>query len=143
MDRSKLGFMTDVHRNFDFLISDFGFRSVVASELCVRYESESVFVEVYHGSYDFEIGINFGRLSHKERFDFIFFLKRFHPEVDRELGNRLADAKEKVARVLRQLAQLLHTYGVPIIKGENPTYEEMTKVRWWHFYPEALKGKKT
>jgi hypothetical protein len=141
MDRSNLHFTTAVHRHFDFLTSGFGFRTVGESELCVRYEAESVFVEVYHGSYDFEIGVNFGRLSHKERFDFAFFLKRFHSEVDQELSNHLADTTEKVDKVLEELAQLLRTYGVPIIKGENQIYERMTNVRWWHFYPEALKGR--
>ena len=110
MNRLELGFSAAVLRDFAFLVRDHGFHCT-QSELSVRYESEKVFVEVYHGIYDYEIGIHFGRLNSSERFDFTLYLRRFFPDIEPLIGSRSADTSAKVDALTKALADALRKDG--------------------------------
>lgn len=58
--RAKLRFAEAVRREFEFLERIFGFRCTEESPTFVRYESDYVFVNVFHGRGSFEIGIELG-----------------------------------------------------------------------------------
>jgi len=66
-DRWQLGFQDSVLSSFDFL-STYGLRPVEESATFVRYESSSVFVNVYHGRASFEIGVEIGRRDRPEKY---------------------------------------------------------------------------
>src|SRR5687767_11892121 len=62
MDRWRLGFKEAVLANFGFL-QQIGFKPVTEDVTFVRYESKTVFVNVYHGRASFEIGVEVGRVG--------------------------------------------------------------------------------
>jgi len=61
-DRSDLGFEGAVGDAFSFLVSDFGFHVVRSDATSVRYESDKVYLNVYHGRRSYEIDVEVGRL---------------------------------------------------------------------------------
>jgi hypothetical protein len=65
-DRHRLGFAEAVGREFAFLEATFGFHKVKHSATFVRYESERLFLNVFHGRGSYEIGVELGRLSNPE-----------------------------------------------------------------------------
>ena len=139
MRREELGFTAAVLRSFEFLVRDYGFRCSKQSPFLVRFESTAVFIEIFHGLKDYEVGIHFGRVDDNKRFSFGLYMRRFCPEVHRALGDRIAGTFEKVEAALHGLAEALGTCGKPIIDGEAHILEEMAKVRWWDFCPEVLR----
>ena len=139
MPREELGFTAAALRSFDFLVRDYGFRCSKQSPSLVRFDSTAVFIEIFHGLKDYEVGIHFGRVDDNKRLSFGLYMRRFCPEVHRALGDRLADTVEQVETALHGLAEALVTCGKPIIDGEAQMFEEMTEVRWWDFCPEVLR----
>jgi hypothetical protein len=131
-------FESSVLSCFNFLVRDYGFRCVEHSASKIRFESERVFIEIYHSCRGNEIGIDVGRRDRSESFSFAMFLRRYFPAIDQALGERLADAPEKVAEVVEGLCNALRIHGQKIIEGDIDLYKEMEKVRWWHFRPEAI-----
>ena len=64
-DRRRLKFAETVVREFGF-VKAYGFRQVRGSATFVRYESDRLFLNVFHGRGSYEIGIELGRLSSPE-----------------------------------------------------------------------------
>jgi hypothetical protein len=64
---SRLGFAEAVLANFEFLRS-YELRRVENDSTFVRFESEAVFVNVYHGRASFEIGVEVGLKSRSEKY---------------------------------------------------------------------------
>ena len=62
-DRWRLRFAESVVREFAFLESEFGFRRTKEETTFVRYESDQVFLNVFHGRGSYEIGIELGELA--------------------------------------------------------------------------------
>jgi hypothetical protein len=73
MNEAERSFEKNVLQCFTFL-GESGFTCVHRSGSRVRYETENVFIDVCHGGYDYEIGIEFGRIGREERFSFTFFV---------------------------------------------------------------------
>lgn len=53
--------------SFDFLRA-YGLKPVEEDVTFVRYESDAMFVNVYHGRGSFEIGVEIGRLDRPEKY---------------------------------------------------------------------------
>ena len=66
-DREQLGFKDAVLSNFEFLHT-YGLKPVKQEVTFVRYESDAVFTNVYHGGASFEIGVEIGRLDRPEKY---------------------------------------------------------------------------
>ena len=85
--RERLQFEAEVIRNFQYLVSELGFQVTKQDAYLVRYESEKVIVEVFHGLKDYEVGIHFGLVGMKKVHSFTLFLRRFFPEAEKDIGN--------------------------------------------------------
>jgi hypothetical protein len=131
-------FADETQRAFAFLASD-GFSCVSSSSSRVRYESSSVYVEVRHSECDGEVAISFGRLAKNEEFSFTLFLRLVNPQLECELGERLAENLEQLRECLAKLSVALQEEGRPILTGDQLAFERMKRVRWWDFRPDALK----
>jgi hypothetical protein len=64
-----LGFAEITMESFDFLVSEFGFRRVLSSDTLVQYESDRVYIEVYHDPQSLEVGVVVGLLDDSTRLD--------------------------------------------------------------------------
>jgi len=142
MNRLEPIFEEVARQHFDFLVRENGFQCTAGSESKIRFESKRVFIEIYHGQYDYEVGMTFGRIGCDESFSFTLFLRRFFPVVDQAIGERLAETPKRISDLTQAMGEALRTYGQRIIAGDDAFYNEMSKVRWWHFQPEALRNRK-
>lgn len=134
-----LGFEKAVRECFHFLEESLGFRCSDMSPLGVRYESDKVFIDVFHGMKDYEIGVQFGLIGSTKQYSFLMFVRRFFPGQEAELGELIADTHDSVSVAVTNLAKLFRAVGQPILNGDPVMLAEMDKVRWWHFRPEALR----
>src|SRR6266508_1197859 len=60
LQRESLGFAPAATQAFSFLVERLGFRLAKQEPTFVRYESKSVFVNIYHGRSSYEIGVEVG-----------------------------------------------------------------------------------
>src|SRR5215467_14672952 len=58
--RANLGFPAAVMSAFAFLTKDFSFRCVKRDVTFVRFESDAVFVNIYHGRASYELNVEIG-----------------------------------------------------------------------------------
>jgi hypothetical protein len=56
-EAKSFNFPEEVRAAFEFLIEKYGFRNVASTSRKVRYESNTVFIEIGYGSYDCEVAI--------------------------------------------------------------------------------------
>jgi hypothetical protein len=111
MNRREPIFEGVARQHFDFLVRENGFQCTAGSESKIRFESRLVFIEIYHGQNDYEVGINFGRIGRDESFSFTLFLRRFFPVVDQTLGERLAETPKGISDLTQAMGEALRTYG--------------------------------
>jgi hypothetical protein len=135
--RQSLGFPREAESQFAFLVNECGYALTFRSDTGVRYESTKVWIDVFHGAYDYEVGINFGRRAKEESFSFLLFcrLMKVQSVTSIEL---ISDDKMRVKELLSILSKALAKEGAKIVSGDDATFEKMKSVRWWHFRPEAL-----
>jgi len=61
-ERYKLGFREEVLSQFNYLITEYGFQCVKTEVTLVRYESQKVFINIYHGRASYELNVEIGLL---------------------------------------------------------------------------------
>jgi hypothetical protein len=109
--RDSLGFVRAVQRVFAFL-ADYGFLCTRSEPTIVRYDTAGRYVEVFHGSRSYAVGIKFGFVEEPDTVSF--------PEIVYAFGGRYREfsgsTPQSVDAAVTKLA------------------DEVSK------YPEALKG---
>jgi len=64
VDRAELGFVEAAQAAFSFLVEDRGFRLVrLEPPTFLRYESDTIFVNIYHGRQSYELNVEIGRIA--------------------------------------------------------------------------------
>ena len=139
-DQNTFSFPAEVKLVFSFL-EEYGFHCQATSQQKVRYESDTVYLEITHGGWDGEISIAFGRIALKEEFSFTLFLRSVNPSLEKALGERLAFEPDQIISCLKGLGAALLDDGRSILLAEEAVFDRMKDVRWWDFEPDALKKK--
>lgn len=137
--RCLLGFEQAVLENFSYLESEFGLKRTGQSPYLIRFETNQVYIDVFHAELDYEVGIYFGLSTEQKTFSFLMYLRRFFPDRANELGETIAGTPDAVAQVTSRLARAFRATGGKIIEADPTVYTEMGEVRWWHFRPDALR----
>lgn len=151
-DRSRLRFEESVLSAFAFLTEPgFGFKCVVTDVTLVRYESATVFVNVYHGRSSYELGCEIGLLAGRDRGAAEPESEEAYPEEGFTIWEiaRLEEAPgvddrtflqastpERVEQLVPQLAQLVRTYALRALRGESAYYASLSQARtdWFKKY---------
>lgn len=127
-ERSKLKFLELVTEFFRFLESDFGFSLVRALETYVRYESASIYVNVYHGRVSYEVGFELGRLSlfTPVVYDLPVILEALAPDYK---GQRVFAASEyaPLRFCVSTVAQLAHEHFGKAIADDKEALDAIDK----------------
>jgi hypothetical protein len=133
-NRASLGFVDAAICAFNFLVKDFSFRCVRQDITFVRFESNSVFVNVYHGRVSYELNAEIGQLAIGEG----------HPEVPFTIGEilHLVDPKEatnyhpyqvhtadSVRKFITELAELVKEYATPALLGDHEFFQRVAEVQ--------------
>lgn len=132
-------FERDVLSCFGFL-TRFGFVAAGSEEWRIRFASPQVWIDVFYGERDGEVGIEFGRVESDERLSFNLFVCLHDRRLFDALGDMTAYDKLAVREQLLKLAGALVSVGMDIVDGRQQAFDEMTRVRWWDCMPEALRN---
>jgi hypothetical protein len=132
--RGTLGFAEAVISAFRFLVDDFSFACVKQDVTFVRFQSNVVFVNVYHGRISFELNVEIGELT----------IGQAHPEVSFTIGEilHLVNPKEatnyrpyqvhtgeSVKKFVSELARLVKEYAIPALIGDHVFFQRVADVQ--------------
>lgn len=126
--RGKLGFKEAATASFDFL-NQLGFRLIGEEITLLRYESSTVFVNVYHGRASYELGVEIGRVTQREKHVHIFSIVRWAGAEKAEgFGHHVmfqVSSREGVQRFVPQIAALVKKYAIPLLLGEEQAFQSV------------------
>ena len=130
-DRHHLGFTEQVLSSFDFLIKEYGFRVVKTEPTFVRYESSTVFVNLYHGRASYELGFEIGRLDdgtgkEESPYSLSMIMELMRAQEERFFQ---ASTAERVKKYVPRLADLVRTYAPAVLGGDPATFRKLIKTR--------------
>lgn len=130
-DRWQLGFKDTVLSSFGFLRT-YGLRPVEEDATFVRYESDSVFVNIYHGRGSFEIGVEIGRLDRTEKYGLDYIVSWSGKQAWEAEGFGRGtmfqvSSREGVQNIVPKVAELVKKYGEPFLSGRPAFYAELGK----------------
>jgi hypothetical protein len=131
-EREKLGFRSEVFKQFKFLVSEYGFHCVEEKSTYLRFESSNVFVNIYHGRSSYEIGLELGLLpfsGEKERKVTMGELEEFVGNSEETLSVCQANTQEVVEKCVSKLASFLKQHGKEILRGDCSTFHKLFKIQ--------------
>jgi hypothetical protein len=128
--RERFGFSQAVLTSFRFLIAEFGFKCVKQETTLVRYESSSVFVNIYHGRSSYELGVEIGELRRNSDVpEFGFTLGEIISLTDTKIGSMYPyqiTKPELISKYISQLAELVKKYAVSALIGDRVFFEQLS-----------------
>jgi len=122
-ERTNLRFAEEVLAAFDFLTTDYGFHCTKVDVTFARYESQEVFVNVYHGRASYEVELEIGRFAERVGTEEVKFGLG---DIIGVMGARSktgytffqASTAGRVKRLVPRLAELLKQYGKDALSGD-------------------------
>ena len=129
--RDTLEFSRAVVESFDFLTNEYDFLLVRIEATLVTYESESLFINIYHGRGSFELGVEIGQ-KHASR-DLHFSIGEIIYLVDSQKGEEYeglqASTRDRVSNLVPRLASLVREYAAEVLKGNPTCFEALAALR--------------
>jgi hypothetical protein len=143
-NRASLGFFEAVMSAFKFLVEEFSFTCVRQDVTFVRFESNCVFVNVYHGRASFELNVEIGELTTSGGLPENPFTigEVFHLVNPAEATNYhpyQVHTAESVRKFVREIARLVKEYATPALIGDHSFFQRLSELRT-HRSDEYLKG---
>lgn len=137
-ERRGLGFVEATRDVFAF-VHPFGFRELSSEETIVRYASDRVFLNIYHGRSSYELGLEVGRIESGDgarRHSMSALMRARNPEHAAQYRNRIATTREEVREGLGMLARDLNTYGEQALRGDSAFFAllEQQQRKWAEEY---------
>lgn len=140
-EREALGFVEAVRSSFQFLES-YGLRIVEQKSTCVRYESPSVFVNVYHGRASYELDVEIGRMTEPARWVALgeILVLADAPELESRQGFCVL-TRERVREFVPKLADLFRRYAGRFLRCDAAVYQAAWQARstWSVQYEKHVK----
>lgn len=130
-----LNFKDHVLKSFHFLESGYSFHCVDANELCVRYESDKVFVVVrFDNGRSFELDVEIGQrdilYNGKERlFNMGEVLRLKGVEKKEGYSFLQASGQSSLENAIDTLSGYLEKYGNDLLKGNRLTFKSLIDLR--------------
>jgi len=127
--RARLEFTQAVRSAFQFLERDYGMTCVRVEEpTFVRYESETGFVNVYHGRNDYHVGVEIGRwiMQNGEQAEESVPLYTILGSIARDFARSMhpqAESREDVQQKVAEAAELVRRFGAAALRGETIAFQ--------------------
>jgi len=135
MDYSYLKFPENVEDNFSFLEKEYGFVIKNREQTFVRYESNTVFINIYHGKVSTELVLEIGLInSGKEHgYDLGSLISIANTEEGKNFQFPMTSDLEGIKKGIAELADLLKIYGKKALRADPTTFKELQKDmdRYW------------
>ncbi len=142
-ERARLGFKEAVLNSFEFL-KDEDFHAVEQEITLVRYESDSVFINIFHGRSSFEMGVEIGRLNEPDKklslHDIIAAADSDKAEGAGCHGTFAVSSRKGVKELVPKLADLVIKYAMPFLHGDDAEFTSAFKLqseRWKAYVKEV------
>jgi hypothetical protein len=133
-DRNQLGFISEVISTFKFLSTDYDLICVKVDPTFVRYESRSIFVNIYHGRRSSELDVEIGKLEKTPGIQENWYTIGEVMDlmgVRKKLGFTFfqASTRERVQMLVPKLAEYVREYARPIFEGNLSIFESLHNLR--------------
>jgi hypothetical protein len=132
MDRGELGFVAVAQAAFNFLVEEFGFRLVKSEPpTFVRYESDVMFLNVYHGRRSYELGVEVGPLADPVglRYGLPDVLGAILGWDDKSRTYFQASNAQAVRRCVGAIADLVASHYGAVLMGDRTVLERVAAYR--------------
>ena len=124
--RSDLDFQGTVCIEFGFLESEFAYRRAETTDTRVRYETNTTFVNIYHGRVSFEVGVEIGPRTgspdHEESFGLIDILELAGVRRELRFEGLQASDPARVGMAVKKAAEFVHSYAGGALRGEEEVF---------------------
>ncbi|CAN5885740.1 MAG: hypothetical protein USCGTAYLOR_01273 [Chromatiales bacterium USCg_Taylor] len=128
-NRDVLGFSRAVFQYFNFLCSDYGFTVTDQSATLVRFESNDVFINVYHGRASYELGVEIGKFDDPSgtRYRLPTIIEAFMGNTVGQKGVFQASSPDAICSSIEHLAQLVSSYCSALLRGDDDAFDRVRK----------------
>jgi hypothetical protein len=131
--RARLGFRQEALAVFSFLTTDYDFRCIQADLHMLTYESEALFVLVYHDPLSYEVGVDLGKLGAgskmKRSFPLVELMRLETPRRAEDLRYPAVVKPDQMRPALVNLAELLKAYGERVLGGDLSVLKQVRRER--------------
>lgn len=120
-NRAELRFVEEAQTAFHFLVKELGFRLVKCEPpTFLRYESNELFVNVYHGRLSYEIDVEIGRLSdpNQRRYWIADVLGAILGWKDKSMTYFQASNQKALRGCIHMIADLVAKHYRPMLAGD-------------------------
>lgn len=120
-DRSELRFVEAVEAAFSFLVEKLGYRlAITEPPTFVRYESGTMFFNVYHGRQSYELNVEVGSIADPvgRSYRLPDVLGALLGSDDKRRTYFQASNREAVRRCVQQIADLVARHYGPVLRGD-------------------------
>lgn len=133
-NRASLGFSEATISAFNFLVEDFAFTCVRKDVTIARFESNSTFVNVYHGRVSFELNVEIGELTiggvlPENPFTIEEILHLVNPKEAVNYRPFQVHTVESVKKFVSDLANLVKQYATPALIGDHGFFRRLSELR--------------
>ena len=120
-NRAELRFVEEAQTAFHFLVQELGFRLVKCEPpTFVRYESNELFLNVYHGRLSYEIDVEIGRIldPYQRRYWIADVLGAILSWEDKSRTYFQASNQKALRGCIQVIADLVATHDLPMLAGD-------------------------
>ena len=132
-ERSNLHFPEEVQTHFNYLVVKHGFRCVIVEATLVRYESDCIFVNIYHGKSSCEIGLEIGKLVPVDKIQGVYniswLIQLDSPKKAADYQLFVATNPGLVKKGVFQLCKLFKRYAGKALLADESTFSLLSKLR--------------
>lgn len=138
-DRSLLGFQEAIREHFEFIENQYGYKRISSSPYCVKFNSDTTYLYVYHERISYEIYLEIGILPQGDMNSF----KADVRDIVMYTGNPSdqsfyqASNKNAVEVVVKKLANLIDLYAKEPLSG-SVNYFKSVYVKRAQWQQQAL-----
>jgi len=123
--RENLHFVDAVKKAFNFLIYSYDMQCVASTSTNVRYQNESIYINIYHEYLSYELGIRIGRLADDScrSYGLEEVLRALAGEIYNCSTFLQASCANKIQKSIMDLAVLVEKYYGPLLRNDSEAFE--------------------
>jgi hypothetical protein len=132
--RVYFGFPEAVMTSFRFLVEEFRFACVKQDATIVRFESNEVFVNIYHGRASYELGVEIGQLRKDTDVpECGFTLGEIISVADSKIGSMYRPYQismpQQINKFVSETAELVRRYATSALIGDRAYFQRLSDLR--------------
>lgn len=126
-NRARFGFPPAVRKHFAYLI-DLGFTVVHTEPTYMRFESDQIAVNLYHGRKSCELGAEIGLLGGPE-YPFMALIRLTDPDLADRYKNTVALTRDSVGKGVQKLSETFKEHAWGALRGDLTVFARLDEQR--------------